>query len=101
MSQTDLPPGSRPNCSGCGEHRWAYDGYCLGVCAGPIDHPDYPLTAPEEMKWNRTRKNVTKKSAAKLKVKKPPAKGRRAMELQYEARGERAPWLTERKPEGS
>jgi hypothetical protein len=92
---------SRP-CPDCGGHRWAAAGYCLEIpCAGHYTDPDYPKNAPEELKWNRPSQP---KSASKPKPKappKPPKKGRRALELQYEARGEIAPWLVEQKPEGS
>ncbi len=100
MSQTDQPPGSRPFCPVCGEHRWARVGYCLGPCAGNINDPDYPLTAPEEMKWNRAPEKKHVASNAKA-APKPPKKGRRARELQYEAMGQLAPWLEVQKPEGS
>lgn len=101
MSWTDEPPGSRPICHACGEHRWARVGYCLSVkCAGPLKHHDYPQSAPEEYKWNRSREKVITRPSKK-KPPKPPKKGRRALELQYEARGEKAPWLTDQDLGGS
>lgn len=83
---------SKP-CPDCGGHRWAAAGYCLEIeCAGHIDDPDFPLSAPEEHKWNRAPVKKSGRKAAQ-KVKLPPKGTRRALELQYEAQGKVAPWL--------
>lgn len=95
---------TKPPCPDCGQTRWAAAGYCLSFeCAGHYKDPDFPKSAPEELKWNRssrTQQAAPKKPPAK-KHPKPPKKGRRALELQYEAMGKKAPWLEEQRPEGS
>jgi len=85
-------------CDRCGEHRWAKAGFCLSVeCAGIYTDPDYPLSAPPEHKWyTKDAKRSFTKSRAKVKF--PPKGTRRALELQYESRGEVAPWLQKNEP---
>lgn len=85
----------------CGEHRWAYLGYCLSTeCAGPLSDPDYPLSMPEPMREERRLREEEKKkpgSGAKKpkpkKVKMPRKGTRRSTELWYESQGKVAPWL--------
>jgi hypothetical protein len=88
MSWTDRPPGSRPNCSACGGHRWSFGGYCLSVeCNGNFRDPDYPRNLPRA-------EAVTDTGPTEIKKVKMPRKGtRRSTELWYESQGRVAPWL--------
>lgn len=104
---TDIPAGQgRPRCSACGEHRWAFDGYCLGTkCAGPLDHPDYPQSKPDHLRQQQlddaAAAKPVRKKPGQVKVKMPRKGTRRSTELWYEAQGKVAPWLEHQKPEGS
>ena len=98
MTWTDAPRGSRPRCSVCGEHRWAFEGHCLSTaCAGPLRSPDYPLSMPDWLREQKQQKQVEagmapKKTATK-KIKMPRKGARRSEELWYESQGKVAPWL--------
>lgn len=84
---------TKPPCPDCGETRWAAAGYCLSrQCAGHYLDPDYPLTAPEHLKWNRKAQTKPKKSAPKPKIRKPRKGALRTEELWYESRGLTPPW---------
>lgn len=85
-------------CSNCGEHRWAFDGYCLGiVCAGDLNDPEYPLSKPAHLRELEKERRESKASAPKKtkakKVKMPRKGTRRSTELWYESQGKVAPWL--------
>lgn len=100
MSFTGEPTGKRPRCEVCGEHRWAFDGFCLSMaCAGTIDDPMYPASMPQQMRDEREARAASKagkgsrKTDTKTKVKMPKKGALRSTELYYEAQGKVAPWL--------
>lgn len=109
MSWTDVPSGKgqRPNCPVCGEHSWAFVGYCMSMeCAGHYLDDDYPRSMPQWMKDERDAALTAKgksprKKKASTKVKMPRKGTRRSTELWYESQGKVAPWLEKQEPDGS
>lgn len=100
MSWTDVPYGEgRPYCPTCGGFNWAFIGYCMTEeCAGKYTDEDYPRSMPLDLKEKEHARASTKaghkpKVKKAKKVKLPPKGTRRRLELQYEAKGEIAPWL--------
>ena len=91
---TDKPQGSRPNCPECGEHRWSYEGHCLG-------HQCKPLSAwmdeINEAKVRNKNKGTRKKDplfdpTSGKKRSRPTGRSRKEAEAWYQAMGKEIPW---------